>query len=46
VRVEQEDEVACAVEGCNFLLRKIPDEAFTYFTDDSPPYKFQVCVCP
>eukprot|EP01134_Creolimax_fragrantissima_P004660 CFRG4660T1 len=40
VRVEQEDEMLCAVEGCNFLLQAIPGEAFTYNRDSEPPYTF------
>lgn len=28
--IEKEDEISCAVGGCNFLLRAIGHEAFTF----------------
>lgn len=28
--LEREDEIGCAVGGCNFLLRTITHEAFTF----------------
>ncbi|KNC73643.1 hypothetical protein SARC_13798, partial [Sphaeroforma arctica JP610] len=46
IKVEQEDEMLCAVEGCNFLLRTIPGEAFTYNTDSEPPYTFMNPIPP
>lgn len=30
VELEKEDEMACLVAGCNFLLKAIMHEAFTY----------------
>lgn len=40
-RVEKEDEMSCLIEGCNFLLKNIPDEAFLYQRHTEPTYKFQ-----
>jgi hypothetical protein len=33
--IEKEDEITCAVGGCNFLLRAIGHEAFTYTNGQS-----------
>ncbi|XP_048762639.1 4'-phosphopantetheine phosphatase-like isoform X2 [Ostrea edulis] len=41
VMVEKEDEMSCLIEGCNFLLKNIPDEAFMYQRHAEPEYKFQ-----
>ncbi|KAK3096188.1 hypothetical protein FSP39_024183 [Pinctada imbricata] len=41
VRVEREDEMICLIEGCNFLLKNIADEAFVYQRHGQPEYKFQ-----
>lgn len=41
VRVEKEDEMGCLIKGCNFLLKNISDEAFTYHRHGSPEYEFQ-----
>ena len=30
VLLEKEDEMDCAVAGCNFLLKAVSQEAFTY----------------
>lgn len=40
-RVEKEDEMSCLIDGCNFLLKNIPDEAFLYQRHAEPTYKFQ-----
>jgi len=39
--VDKEDELACLITGCNFLLRNISDEAFVYNRNGSPEYEFQ-----
>eukprot|EP00123_Amoebidium_parasiticum_P016109 comp23291_c3_seq1/m.38208 comp23291_c3_seq1/g.38208 ORF comp23291_c3_seq1/g.38208 comp23291_c3_seq1/m.38208 type:complete len:827 (-) comp23291_c3_seq1:535-3015(-) len=41
VTMVQEDEMECVVAGANFLLRKIPEEAFTYNKYADPPTRFQ-----
>ncbi|GFO45494.1 pantothenate kinase 4 [Plakobranchus ocellatus] len=41
VTVDKVDEIACLIEGCNFLLKNIPDEAFCYMRHGNPEYKFQ-----
>ncbi|XP_022319339.2 4'-phosphopantetheine phosphatase-like [Crassostrea virginica] len=41
VMVEKEDEMSCLIDGCNFLLKNIPDEAFLYQRHAEPTYKFQ-----
>jgi hypothetical protein len=33
--IEKEDEISCAVGGCNFLLRAIGHEAFTFTNGQS-----------
>ena len=33
--IEKEDEISCAVGGCNFLLRAISHEAFTFTNGQS-----------
>ncbi|XP_076052846.1 4'-phosphopantetheine phosphatase isoform X2 [Oratosquilla oratoria] len=38
--VEKEDEIGCLIKGCNFLLRNIPDEQFTYCRHGDPEYHF------
>ena len=40
-RVDKVDEISCLIEGCNFLLKNIPDEAFCYMRHGNPEYKFQ-----
>ncbi|XP_065317770.1 4'-phosphopantetheine phosphatase-like isoform X2 [Gordionus sp. m RMFG-2023] len=40
-KVEREDEMDCLVLGCNFLLKNIPDEAFSYHKCRNPEYEFQ-----
>lgn len=40
-RVDKEDELACLITGCNFLLKNISDEAFVYNRNGSPEYEFQ-----
>ncbi len=35
------DEMGCIVQGCNFLLKNISDEAFVYQRKADPEYKFQ-----
>ena len=39
--IDKEDEMACLIQGCNFLLKNIPDEAFVYQRHGNPEYKFQ-----
>uniref|UniRef100_A0A915ITW2 4'-phosphopantetheine phosphatase n=1 Tax=Romanomermis culicivorax TaxID=13658 RepID=A0A915ITW2_ROMCU len=39
--VGKEDEIECLIKGCNFLLRNIPDESFSYHHHEPNPYKFQ-----
>lgn len=39
--VDKEDEISCLINGCNFLLKNIPDEAFEYHRHGNPEYKFQ-----
>ncbi|XP_061197383.1 4'-phosphopantetheine phosphatase-like [Saccostrea echinata] len=41
VVIEKEDEMSCLIEGCNFLLKNIPDEAFLYQRHAESMYKFQ-----
>ncbi|XP_005102785.1 4'-phosphopantetheine phosphatase [Aplysia californica] len=41
VQVDKEDEIECLIEGCNFLLKNIPDEAFSYMRHGNPEYRFQ-----
>ncbi|KAL4220369.1 Pantothenate kinase 4 [Mactra antiquata] len=41
VQVDREDEISCLINGCNFLLKNIPDEVFTYQRHENPEYKFQ-----
>ena len=33
--------MSCLIDGCNFLLKNIPDEAFLYQRHAEPTYKFQ-----
>lgn len=40
-RLDKEDEMECLINGSNFLLKNIPDEAFIYQRHDQPEYKFQ-----
>lgn len=40
-RVDKEDEIECLIKGCNFLLRNIPHESFTYHHHEPVRYKFQ-----
>nr|CAD7596981.1 unnamed protein product [Timema genevievae] len=39
--VDKEDEMACLIKGCNFLLKNISDEAFVFQRHGNPEYKFQ-----
>ena len=39
--ITKEDEMLCMIRGCNFLLRNISDEAFSYQRKDDPAYTFQ-----
>lgn len=39
--VDKEDEMACLIKGCNFLLKNISDEAFVYHRNGNPEYEFQ-----
>lgn len=38
--VEKEDEIGSLIKGCNFLLRNIPDEQFSYSRHEEPEYRF------
>lgn len=38
--VEKEDEIGSLIKGCNFLLRNIPDEQFSYSRHEDPEYRF------
>ncbi|XP_068218382.1 4'-phosphopantetheine phosphatase [Palaemon carinicauda] len=38
--VEKEDEIGCLIKGCNFLLRNITDEQFSYCRHEDPEYHF------
>uniref|UniRef100_T1INC0 4'-phosphopantetheine phosphatase n=1 Tax=Strigamia maritima TaxID=126957 RepID=T1INC0_STRMM len=38
--VDKEDEMSCLIMGCNFLLKNIPDEIFTYQRHGNPEYQF------
>ncbi|CAG0878880.1 unnamed protein product [Darwinula stevensoni] len=40
--VEKEDEMESLIRGCNFLLKNIPDEVFTYHRHANPEYCFQL----
>ncbi|OAD56075.1 Pantothenate kinase 4 [Eufriesea mexicana] len=39
--VDKEDEIACLIKGCNFLLKNISCEAFEFERHGNPEYKFQ-----
>ncbi|KAK3925782.1 4'-phosphopantetheine phosphatase [Frankliniella fusca] len=39
--VDKEDEIDCLIKGCNFLLKNISNEAFTYHRHGDPEYVFQ-----
>ena len=41
LNITKEDEMLCMIRGCNFLLRNISDEAFSYQRKDDPAYTFQ-----
>ena len=41
LKITKEDEMNCMIRGCNFLLRNITDEAFSYQRKDDPAYTFQ-----
>ncbi|XP_076171818.1 4'-phosphopantetheine phosphatase [Ptiloglossa arizonensis] len=43
--VDKEDEIACLIKGCNFLLKNIPCEAFEFERHGNPEYKFRK-ACP
>ncbi|CAB3381568.1 Hypothetical predicted protein [Cloeon dipterum] len=38
--VDKEDELSCLIKGCNFLLRNMTDEAFTFCRNANPEYMF------
>ncbi|XP_064615382.1 4'-phosphopantetheine phosphatase-like [Liolophura sinensis] len=40
-QIDKEDEIDLPNQGCNFLLKNIPDEVFLYDRHDTPQYKFQ-----
>ncbi|GAB1608741.1 pantothenate kinase 4-like [Argonauta hians] len=40
VRLSMEDEVHCATKGCGFLLKTLPDEAFTFEREGQPQCHF------
>lgn len=39
--IDKEDEFACLIKGCNFLLKNISCEAFEFERHGNPEYKFQ-----
>ena len=40
--IDKRDEMLCVVQGCNFVLKNISDEAFVYSRKKEPAeYKFQ-----
>ncbi|KAK7595483.1 hypothetical protein V9T40_013308 [Parthenolecanium corni] len=39
--VDEEDELACLIKGCNYLLKNVSDEAFIYHRNGNPKYEFQ-----
>ncbi|KAG6801295.1 pantothenate kinase 4 [Apis mellifera caucasica] len=39
--IDKEDEIACLIKGCNFLLKNISYEAFEFERYGNPEYKFQ-----
>jgi len=41
LKIDKCDEMGCIVQGCNFLLKNISDEAFIYRKKESPEYVFQ-----
>ena len=41
LRIAKEDEMECMIRGCNFLLRNISEESFSYQKKDDPVYSFQ-----
>ncbi|XP_065840838.1 4'-phosphopantetheine phosphatase-like [Oscarella lobularis] len=41
LRVDKEDEMACLIKGCNFLLKHLPNESFIWQRDASHHYQFQ-----
>ncbi|VDP41470.1 unnamed protein product, partial [Soboliphyme baturini] len=40
-KFDREDEVLCLIKGCNFLLRNIPDESFSFHYHEKNEYQFQ-----
>ncbi|OXU21386.1 hypothetical protein TSAR_006573 [Trichomalopsis sarcophagae] len=40
-QVDKKDEICCLINGCNFLLKNIPGEAFEFERHANPEYKFQ-----
>lgn len=43
--VDKEPEMNCLINGCNFLLRNIPDEVFIYQRHADPEYSFPTVDC-
>nr|XP_033777875.1 4'-phosphopantetheine phosphatase isoform X3 [Geotrypetes seraphini] len=41
LKVDKEDEMACLIKGCNFVLKNIPHEAFVYVRHADPEFRFQ-----
>ncbi|XP_063430219.1 4'-phosphopantetheine phosphatase-like [Mytilus trossulus] len=41
VQLDKEDEMECLINGSNFLLKNIPDEAFIYQRHGQSEYQFQ-----
>ncbi len=39
--IDKRDEMRCIVQGCNFLLKNISDEAFVYHRKEPAEFKFQ-----
>jgi len=38
--VDKEPEMTCLINGCNFILKNIPDEVFIYERHSDPEYRF------
>ncbi|XP_014217722.1 pantothenate kinase 4 [Copidosoma floridanum] len=41
VQVDKKDEICCLIQGCNFLLKNIANEAFEFERRSNPEYNFQ-----
>ncbi|CAM9188230.1 unnamed protein product, partial [Lampetra fluviatilis] len=39
--VDKADEITCLIKGCNFVLKNIPEEAFSFVRHGEPEFRFQ-----